>query len=402
LVTGTFSEYRFWEVGSWRKRHALPREKGVKTVGWIVFSPDAKMLAVLHGVSEVHLVDPATGRPFACLPTSGGPYGFSPDGSHLVTDAGRDGAFQVWDLRLIRRQLAKMDLDWDLPPHPPPAEDAKPLRVKVLSAERPPPSAELDARAHLERGLLYVQLRQYALGWADFDRASTLDPQRLPWVEAFQAHSQAIERDPQEAEAYHWRAHTHERLGRWEEAIDDHSRAIQRSPRRRGYLVCRRRAYLRTGQVDRAAADLREAHQQDADQMNGLAWWLVSATDPVHRELTLALELAEQLVRRSPREAACWNTLGVAHYRLGKWEKALRALEEAEKLAPGTCFGSNAFFLAMCHHQLGDPAKAKDHYDRAVRWCQEDPDKLASGRQRELKALHAEAEALLKRPRHGP
>src|SRR5262249_17283904 len=73
LVAGPFLEYRFWEVGSWRKRHALPREKGSKTIGRIVFSPDGKMLAVLHGVSEVHLVDPATGRPFAHLPTSGGP-----------------------------------------------------------------------------------------------------------------------------------------------------------------------------------------------------------------------------------------------------------------------------------------------------------------------------------------
>src|SRR4029077_3564772 len=103
-------------------------------------------------------------------------------------------------------------------------------------------------------------------------------------------------RNPQEAEAYHWRAHARERLGRWEEAIDDHSRAIQRDPWRRGFLVCRRRTYLRTGQVDRAAADLREAHGGNADQMNALAWWLVTAPNLLHREPTLALELAKQLV----------------------------------------------------------------------------------------------------------
>src|SRR5262249_49270797 len=115
-----------------------------------------------------------------------------------------------------------------------------------------------------------------------------------------------------------------------------------------------------------------------------------------------AVELAKQVVRQAPREAVYWKTLGVAHYRSGEWEAALKALEEAEKVAPGRYFGSHAFFQAMCHHQLAVPAKAKAQYDRAVRWCQEDPDDLASAQQRELEAFRAEAEALLKRPRHGP
>jgi hypothetical protein len=141
LVTGAVTEYRFWEAGSWQKKHGLPRERAAKTPAWIVFSPDGRVLAILRSASEMQLVDPATGREFARLPAAGRPYCFSPDGSHLVTDAGRDGAFQVWDLRLIRRQLREMDLDWNLPPYPPPATGAKPLRVRVLTAERPPPSA---------------------------------------------------------------------------------------------------------------------------------------------------------------------------------------------------------------------------------------------------------------------
>jgi WD40 repeat protein/serine/threonine protein kinase len=115
LLTGTFAEYRFWEVGSWQERHRLPRDNAGKAVGHIVFSPDGKMVALLHDTREVRLVDPATGRAFAHLPTTGGPCCFSADGSKLVTFAARDGAFQVWDLRLIRRQLRQMDLDWDLP-----------------------------------------------------------------------------------------------------------------------------------------------------------------------------------------------------------------------------------------------------------------------------------------------
>jgi WD40 repeat protein len=110
LVTGTFLEYRCWEVGSWQQKHCLPRENA--SLGWITFSPDGKMMAILHGVSALRLVDPGTGREIATVP-AGMPYCFSSDGSQLVTFAGREGAFQVWDLRLIRQQLKDMDLDWD-------------------------------------------------------------------------------------------------------------------------------------------------------------------------------------------------------------------------------------------------------------------------------------------------
>ena len=52
---------------------------------------------------------------------------------------------------------------------------------------------------------------------ADFNRASALDPKRPPWEEVVRAYSQVIERNPEDAEAYHLRAHAHERLGQWEQ-----------------------------------------------------------------------------------------------------------------------------------------------------------------------------------------
>src|SRR5262249_17560411 len=97
-----------------------------------------------------------------------------------------------------------------------------------------------------------------------------------------------------------------------------------------------------------------------------------------------------------------WNTLGVAHYRSEEWEAAIQALEECEKLAAGKYFACNAFFLAMCHHQLGDTATARDYYDRAVRWWRGNQEKLSAQQQQELKAFGAEAEALLAKKTQGP
>jgi serine/threonine protein kinase/WD40 repeat protein/Tfp pilus assembly protein PilF len=377
LVTGTFAEYRFWEVGSWQeKKEPLPRGNAAKGLGWIVFSPDGKMLAVRHSMNEVRLVDPTTGRPFARLPTAWGPYGFSPDGSQLVTSSGRDGAFQVWDLRLIRRELKEMDLDWDLPPYPPPSpERAGPLRVKVLSPEPISPSKHLDAEAYFERGLLLVGLRQSP--WPDIDRARALDPDVLCWDKVLRAASQVIERDPADARAHHLRAHMHEWLGEWEQAAADHSRAIELAPEKRDYLVCRGRAYLRTGQPDKAEEDFQNVGEQKPDEANSLAFEVVASPNPLAPERRLALALARQATRQAPGEALYWSTLGAAYYWEGEWEAALQALDEAEKRAPGKHVGFNAYFRALCQEQLGDSAKARDSYDRAVRWYEENQGKVA-------------------------
>src|SRR5207245_9129503 len=60
LVTGTFSEYRFWEVGSWQQKHSLPRANAKNSLGWITFSPDSKMLAILPSSAAVRLSAPAS------------------------------------------------------------------------------------------------------------------------------------------------------------------------------------------------------------------------------------------------------------------------------------------------------------------------------------------------------
>jgi WD40 repeat protein len=136
LVTRTATEFALWEVGSWRQTRLLPWKEGAYGAGSAAFSVDGKLLAVTLSPSAVALFDTATWRPLARLQApDADPVslpGFSPDGSRLVV-ARAAGGVRVWDLREIRVQLNRLDLDWDAPPYPPraPSGDHEPVRVKL-------------------------------------------------------------------------------------------------------------------------------------------------------------------------------------------------------------------------------------------------------------------------------
>src|SRR5207253_10686088 len=102
----------------------------------LAFARRDPLLALTLAPRTVQLVNPVTGRELATLTAPDlhflSSLCFSPDGSQLAA-ATYDHAVQLWDLRAIRRQLADIGLDWDLPAYPPLAEatEIKPLKVTV-------------------------------------------------------------------------------------------------------------------------------------------------------------------------------------------------------------------------------------------------------------------------------
>jgi tetratricopeptide (TPR) repeat protein len=141
------------------------------------------------------------------------------------------------------------------------------------------------------------------------------------------------------------------------------------------------------------AAKLREPLK-----LNNQAWHLLTGP-AAQRDPVQALELAKQVIDIAPDAQEYLNTLGVAQYRNGLYPDAIGTLEKSLKAGQGMFDGFDLFFLAMCHANLGEPAKAKACFDRAVKWT-EAQKSLSPQHVEELKAFRAEAEGVLRNVPH--
>jgi superkiller protein 3 len=151
------------------------------------------------------------------------------------------------------------------------------------------------------------------------------------------------------------------------------------------------------GRLDEAIREYSEAirlKQDFADAHNALAWLLATCPEDEVRNPSRAVKLARKAVELAPKSGMCWNTLGVAHYRLGEDKAAVAALHKSMELHQG----GDAFdwlFLAMAHRRLGDPDEARKWYDKAVQWQEKSSRTLDPHQAEELRRFREEAEQVL-------
>jgi WD40 repeat protein/Tfp pilus assembly protein PilF len=301
----------------------------------------------------------------------------SPDGGHvLATSIDDPGGMRMWDLRLVRKELAAMGLDWDAPPIPdrPAGEDlARPLEIEVITgpihdpgfedywmlgiAERRLADNPDDAEAHCERAVSLTGIQRFHEAEVALDRS--------------------LELRPNEPRALLARARVRAMLGR---AFEDDEQSV---------------VSLLAGQ-----SDLRS---RLARGLNTRAWSLVSSRDASATAIKWGLILARQAVRLESSggtvRQTILNTLGVSLYRARQYEEARDVLTRS--LAGNE--GVNAydlFFLAMARHRLGDPTAARSDFDRAVQWIKTHP--LDQFDRDELSAFRDEAQAVLSGPTEEP
>jgi tetratricopeptide (TPR) repeat protein len=120
----------------------------------------------------------------------------------------------------------------------------------------------------------------------------------------------------------------------------------------------------------RQALQLRVEHQAERYTLHEQsARFLATCPDSEFRDPSGAVDTAKKAVELAPQVGSCWNTLGIAYYRLGRWQESVDALQKAGGLRSGGD-SFDWFFLAMARWQLGDKEQARTWYDRAVQWME--------------------------------
>jgi serine/threonine protein kinase/WD40 repeat protein len=361
---------RLWEVGSW---NAGPKVGGATGC----FSPNGRLLAVEDSAGAIRLVRPESGAQLARLEapeqTRLIPSCFTPDGTRLIAVGVETQALHVWDLRAVRAQLAALDLDWNLPPYPPAAQDkVPPLTGSVdygnLFVPTHPHQAvgvyslalalcPLNPEAYLQRGRAYGILKERNKAIADYTLFLALVPPR----------------DKRRAEVLFRRSNNYRDLHQRADWLADLLQVVQLN-------------------LD----EIQQFHTQVAGRCNELAWQLVTGPEK-ERDPAQALPLARKAVSLMPKEPMYSNTLGVVYYRLERYRPAVEALERSLRESKGRKAAYDLLFLALCHAGLDDAIQARDCYNRALRWLQEHRGELAARERKELDAFQAEARAVLQK-----
>ncbi len=153
LVT-TSGVTRLWSVGTWRPGAAFSDANDVAA-----FMADDSLVALPDAAGVVRLVVPETGRELARLTAPDAvrlsPLCFTRDGRRLVCGEVDSGLLLIFDLGLIREELAPMGLDWDAPPIVV-AKQPQPDAIEVSFISDTDPAAIHVKRSEVNRQTLEV------------------------------------------------------------------------------------------------------------------------------------------------------------------------------------------------------------------------------------------------------
>jgi protein O-mannosyl-transferase len=250
-------------------------------------------------------------------------------------------------------------------------------------------SLELDpnsAQALSNLGMARAKLGQFPQAIDEFQKALQLEPDRarihknlaLAFVkanrrqDAIQEYRQAVTLDPNDADAQAALANSLVDAGQTQEAIGHFEKVLQLKPEAASAVHNAIGVALnKAGEPKEAISHFEQALQTDpknVEAYNNLAWILSNSSVEELRNPTRAVELATRAVELEPSSAGAFNTLGIANYRAGDWQKAIQWLDKSVQAGGGTSF--DWFFLAMATEKLGRHAEAKTCYEKAVQWMQ--------------------------------
>ncbi len=129
-------ELLLWSASDWK----MLRKLG--SPGEFALSPDSQYIAVAELNGKARLTRISDGALIARFDAPGEEYlkgmAFSPDGRFLVATTIERNKHHVWDLWKLRRQLAKLKLDWEKEPAPKDTAVSDPIIVEIAPQQPKP------------------------------------------------------------------------------------------------------------------------------------------------------------------------------------------------------------------------------------------------------------------------
>jgi tetratricopeptide (TPR) repeat protein len=234
-----------------------------------------------------------------------------------------------------------------------------------------------QGRAHSSRGEWAEAVADYlrALdripsGVGYFSRACLLCADMVGIPEIF---TRLVEVRPQDARLWVTRGRSYASQRQWDKAVADYARVIESRPVDDGATVEYACLLLLSGDAAgyrRFCRHLIEQYEQStkgplsysAINICGLAPGAIA--DPAR-----LVSWAQTWMERQPHAGWARNRLGIALYRAGRWEEAVRRLREGEETQPswpGLCVDD--MFLALAYYRLGQSDEGHRWQDKAERW----------------------------------
>jgi tetratricopeptide (TPR) repeat protein len=242
------------------------------------------------------------------------------------------------------------------------------------------------ALAHNSLGLTLLDRKETDPAVRHLRRATEIDPtlaaahgnlgtalvSRGSFDEAVRAYRSALEHEP----GWHEVSCAlglllRDRLRRPRAALGPLRRAVELAPgdaRYRGELG---QTLVILTRFEEGIAELRRSVAGDPSNVSTryrLGRMLANCPDERLRRPQEAEATMTELLRKVPRAWQFWNALGIARYRLGRPEEAIRPLMRSIELQGGKGGPWDWFVLALAHHAAGRTGAARNWYAKAVAW----------------------------------